>query len=103
MRRSAAARFGFLDPAKKLVLVTGHRRESFGQGFEEIRREVDRLCRRARALGRFVSLWCQDCDYGAATQLAASERLSCPLPAIPMDPCDLMQEILYWESGTGRF
>src|SRR5262249_51504565 len=44
---------------------------------ERIQREVDRLCRRARALGRFVSLWCQDCDYSAATQLAATERLAC--------------------------
>lgn len=29
-------RFGFLDSKKKLILVTGHRRESFGQGFEQI-------------------------------------------------------------------
>lgn len=26
----------FLDPARKLILVTGHRRESFGDGFERI-------------------------------------------------------------------
>lgn len=26
----------FLDPAKKLILVTAHRRESFGEGFERI-------------------------------------------------------------------
>lgn len=30
------ARFSFLDPARRLVLVTGHRRESFGGGFERI-------------------------------------------------------------------
>ncbi|KQP23638.1 UDP-N-acetyl glucosamine 2-epimerase [Pseudorhodoferax sp. Leaf267] len=29
-------RFGFLDPAKRLILVTGHRRENFGEGFENI-------------------------------------------------------------------
>lgn len=28
--------FGFLDEKKKLILVTGHRRESFGGGFERI-------------------------------------------------------------------
>ncbi len=28
--------FAKLNPDKKLILVTGHRRESFGQGFEEI-------------------------------------------------------------------
>lgn len=33
---SLARRFEFLDPAKKLILVTGHRRESFGRGFENI-------------------------------------------------------------------
>ena len=29
-------RFNYLDPDKKLILVTGHRRESFGGGFERI-------------------------------------------------------------------
>lgn len=28
--------FSFLDASRKLILVTGHRRESFGQGFENI-------------------------------------------------------------------
>ncbi|MGB0439077.1 MAG: non-hydrolyzing UDP-N-acetylglucosamine 2-epimerase [Paracoccaceae bacterium] len=31
-----AARFDMLDPDKPLVLVTGHRRENFGAGFENI-------------------------------------------------------------------
>ncbi|BDU15469.1 non-hydrolyzing UDP-N-acetylglucosamine 2-epimerase [Lysobacter auxotrophicus] len=31
-----ADRFPFLDPSKRLVLVTGHRRENFGSGFEQI-------------------------------------------------------------------
>lgn len=30
------AQFDFLDPARRLLLVTGHRRESFGAGFERI-------------------------------------------------------------------
>jgi len=29
-------RYGFLDAGKRLILVTGHRRESFGGGFERI-------------------------------------------------------------------
>ena len=29
-------RFDFLDPDKRLILVTGHRRENFGEGFESI-------------------------------------------------------------------
>lgn len=36
LQRTIAASFDFLDPARRLVLVTGHRRESFGRGFEEI-------------------------------------------------------------------
>lgn len=29
-------RFAFLDPARRLILVTGHRRENFGEGFQNI-------------------------------------------------------------------
>lgn len=35
-----ASRFEFLRPERKLVLVTGHRRESFGGGFERICRAL---------------------------------------------------------------
>jgi len=31
-----SSRFDYLDPNKKLILVTGHRRENFGGGFERI-------------------------------------------------------------------
>ena len=33
---SLSSQFPFLDDSKKLILVTGHRRESFGGGFERI-------------------------------------------------------------------
>lgn len=36
LNSSLAAQFPFLDENKKLILVTGHRRESFGGGFERI-------------------------------------------------------------------
>lgn len=36
LRNGLAARYPFLDADKKLLLVTGHRRESFGGGFERI-------------------------------------------------------------------
>ncbi|EMF7386751.1 UDP-N-acetylglucosamine 2-epimerase (non-hydrolyzing) [Vibrio sp. Vb2424] len=36
LNATVAAQFPFLDPGKKLILVTGHRRESFGGGFERI-------------------------------------------------------------------
>jgi UDP-N-acetylglucosamine 2-epimerase (non-hydrolysing) len=31
-----AAQFSFVDASKRMILVTGHRRESFGQAFEDI-------------------------------------------------------------------
>lgn len=36
LRSELVGRYPFLDSDKKLILVTGHRRESFGQGFEQI-------------------------------------------------------------------
>ncbi|WP_028577187.1 non-hydrolyzing UDP-N-acetylglucosamine 2-epimerase [Desulfomicrobium escambiense] len=36
MKRRLEERFGFLDTSKRLILVTGHRRENFGAGFENI-------------------------------------------------------------------
>ncbi|WP_048696640.1 non-hydrolyzing UDP-N-acetylglucosamine 2-epimerase [Erwinia piriflorinigrans] len=36
LRNSLAARYPFLCADKKMILVTGHRRESFGDGFERI-------------------------------------------------------------------
>ena len=41
-----AARFDFLDPNKRLLLVTGHRRESFGGGFERICQALSELSTR---------------------------------------------------------
>lgn len=64
------------------------------------REQVDRLCRRARALSRFVRLWCHDENAAAAYQLAACERFPWPLPTGLIDPCDLMQDITTWESSS---
>lgn len=36
LKATLAAQFPFLDESKRLILVTGHRRESFGGGFERI-------------------------------------------------------------------
>lgn len=36
LRTKLASQFPFLQPDKKVILVTGHRRESFGGGFERI-------------------------------------------------------------------
>jgi UDP-N-acetylglucosamine 2-epimerase (non-hydrolysing) len=46
LRRDLDRRFGFLDPARRLILVTGHRRENFGAGFEAICAALAELGRR---------------------------------------------------------
>jgi len=40
-----ASNFPFLNPSKKLILVTGHRRESFGEGFERICEALAKVAR----------------------------------------------------------
>ncbi len=35
-RQKLDERFGFLDPKRRLILITGHRRESFGKPFEDM-------------------------------------------------------------------
>ncbi|MBU6490231.1 MAG: UDP-N-acetylglucosamine 2-epimerase (non-hydrolyzing) [Burkholderiales bacterium] len=35
LTQSLAARYPFLDPSRRLILVTGHRRESFGEPFRQ--------------------------------------------------------------------
>ncbi|KRA30238.1 UDP-N-acetyl glucosamine 2-epimerase [Rhodanobacter sp. Root627] len=46
LRDGMKARFPFLDPAKRLLLVTGHRRENFGDGFERICEALATLAQR---------------------------------------------------------
>jgi hypothetical protein len=62
-------------------------------------RDVQRMCRRARGIGRFVALWCHNGERGAAVQLAAAERFTWPLPTRTVDPCELMQSILSAEAS----
>lgn len=59
---------------------------------------VHRLCRRGRAISRFVQLWSNPSSRGAAAQLAAAERFSWPLPNSDIEPADLMHHILTWEN-----
>ena len=46
LRGAQEARFPFLDPKRRLILVTGHRRESFGAGLERICAALARLGQR---------------------------------------------------------
>lgn len=46
LREELATSFPFIDPEKKIILVTGHRRESFGKGFENICQAIRELALR---------------------------------------------------------
>ncbi|MFJ5430249.1 non-hydrolyzing UDP-N-acetylglucosamine 2-epimerase [Pectobacterium actinidiae] len=46
LRRSLDEKYAFLDDNKRLILVTGHRRESFGGGFERICSALADIARR---------------------------------------------------------
>jgi UDP-N-acetylglucosamine 2-epimerase (non-hydrolysing) len=46
LTRRLDADFSFLDRGKKLILVTGHRRENFGEGFESICRALAEIAAR---------------------------------------------------------
>lgn len=46
LKAKLAAQFPFLDPSKRLVLVTGHRRENFGDGFVHICNAIKRVASR---------------------------------------------------------
>jgi UDP-N-acetylglucosamine 2-epimerase (non-hydrolysing) len=43
LRAAAESHFGFLDSTRRLVLVTGHRRENFGDGLERICRALIKI------------------------------------------------------------
>ena len=46
LEQALSERFPFLDPVKKMILVTGHRRENFGEGFEHICQALKQLSQR---------------------------------------------------------
>lgn len=46
LRTSMQKHFPFLNPNKRLLLVTGHRRENFGEGFERICRALAAIAQR---------------------------------------------------------
>jgi hypothetical protein len=94
-----------LDDAEARMLIewlTAQVETQYEQSPNErrIHAEVTCLCRRARAIGRFVALWCHERSQSAALQLAATERFGWPLPTGEIDACDLLSDILAWENTT---
>lgn len=45
LKKWLTKQFSFVDPGKRLILVTGHRRENFGTGFENICHALAQLAR----------------------------------------------------------
>jgi len=46
IKQTLEQRFSFLDASKRLILITGHRRENFGKGLEDICRALRQLATR---------------------------------------------------------
>lgn len=67
-------------------------------GKETVSQQIQRLCYRGRTISRFVMLWCYQEEWGAAGQLAVTERFAWSLPFRHMDPCELMGKILSAEA-----
>ena len=92
---------GLADPEARILvewLVERAEELAAASRSEAAAREgLESLCRRGRAIGRFVSLWCHARAPGAAGQLASAERFTWPLPPPAADPCEIMQTILRWE------
>jgi len=94
------------DPeARVLVEWLVERAERLGEEVTngEVEKAVSALCRRGRAIARFVSLWGSASGRRGALQLAACERFAWPLPTGPVDSCELMQRIVAWEDRGGTF
>lgn len=60
---------------------------------------VAQLGRRARSIAKFVALWCDEADRGAAGQLASAERFDWPLPPADIDAWSLTGRILRFEDA----
>jgi len=91
---------GLADPEARVLVEWLVERAEQMEGDEQFDRELQRLCLRARAIGRFVVLWCHQRERGAAVQLAAAQRFTWPLPTSrTVDPCELMQAILSCEEA----
>jgi hypothetical protein len=102
--RDEALTRGLADPEARLLVdwlaEQADRLDAARATEESARGALGRLCRRARAIGRFVSLWCYARERGPALQLAAAERLAGPLPCQAADPCELMHQILTSEAAA---
>jgi hypothetical protein len=65
--------------------------------------QIEGLCRRGRAIGRFVGLWGQPRGRGAAGQLAVAEGFTWPFPSPAADACEIMHAILGWEGDRREY
>lgn len=99
--RDDALTRGLGDPEARVLvewLVEQAEELSHNRPAADADQEMRRLCRRGRAISRFVYLWCLQRLRGAALQLAAAERFAWQLPDDHrIDACELMQDILFWE------
>src|SRR5262249_42068446 len=94
--RNEAVTRGLADPEARVLMewLADRAEELADRAGALLEARLERLCRRGRAIGRFVLLWCYHRQHGAALQLAAAERFGWPFPEAAADPCELMQTIV---------
>lgn len=101
LRAGLAERFAFLDPTKRLVLVTGHRRESFGPGFERICRGLGRIAQRTD-VEIVYPIHLNPRVRGPVTQLLgalANVHLIEPLDYVPFVHLMMRSDLILTDSG----
>ncbi len=97
----AAPEWPWLDPGRKLILVTAHRRESFGAGFESICRALNRLSSRDDVQIVYPVHPNPNVDEPVRRLLAghANVVLTDPLPYLPF--VDLMRRAHFLLTDSG--
>jgi hypothetical protein len=100
MLRNEAMTRGLADPEARVLMewLVDRAEEVADRAVGPVEPRLEALCRRGRAISRFVVLWCHYKQTAAALQLAAAERFSWPFPEPAVDPCELMQCIVAWEN-----
>jgi hypothetical protein len=98
---------GLEDPEARVLIewlvAKAERLAAESKSDNQAKAELEKLCKQARVVRRFVILWCQQGNPGAATQLAAVEKLPGALPTRPdADPCAVMQALLTGSAEESR-
>lgn len=101
IKQSLVNKFGYLDSSRRLLLITGHRRESFGEGFENICAAIKHLAKR-KDLQIIYPVHLNPAVYKVVhAELSSQENINLIEPVNYLEMAFLMQaaEVLLTDSG----